>query len=69
MKSQRRFKESNLQPVTRVGGQKHTAEHQEEAQRIFLRHLEGEQGEEGGPELVKSRAGHERGSDGVGGGC
>lgn len=39
--------ESNLQPVTRVGREERTAEHQDAPQNIFLGHLEREEGEVG----------------------
>lgn len=39
------LKESNLQPVTRVGREEHTAEHQDAAHNIFLGHLEREAAE------------------------
>lgn len=38
---------SNLQPVTRVGREERTAEHQDAPQNIFLGHLEKEGGEVG----------------------
>ncbi len=46
-KSMIRNVESNLQPVTRVGREERTAEHQDAPQNIFLGHLEREGGEVG----------------------
>lgn len=66
-------KESNLQPVARVGGQQRAAEHQDAAQHTLLAHLEREVGgvTEGwnNPEKDRGLAGKKEAAAGSGEGC